>query len=396
MPQIPQCAATGFGLWNLLKMKPSQLLCPLLISLSAQSGFAEDRPLTVGWANLQWPPATNHIISVTNRTAPIYGQVWIDGLTSQPGATPRLVAQLGFGPAGSNPQNNPQWTWVDASFNLDVGNNDEFMASLLPESTGTFDYLYRYSTTGGSNWLYADLKGPIPNTATGQAPANAGKLVVTPAADTTPPAIPTGLVVSSASPPGITLQWNSQTGDPTLFGYEVLRSAAPGGPYTNIARVTTNTYSDLNTKWAANWFYVVRSVDHSFNRSANSTEVRAGADSSVTVTFNVTVPATTESSGKPVHIAGTLAQLSGGLSDWEPEGARLTRVDANHWTITLRGKEGTQIEYKYTLGSWDNVEKGRNCDEIPNRQLTLRKASDAAQTVNDTVLNWRNIAPCKD
>ena len=50
---------------------------------------------------------------------------------------------------------------------------------------------------------------------------------------------------------------------------------------------------------------------------------------------------------------------------------RLTRIDATHWTMTLTGKESTQIEYKYTLGDWDHVEKDGGCGEISNRQLTL-------------------------
>ena len=54
----------------------------------------------------------------------------------------------------------------------------------------------------------------------------------------------------------------------------------------------------------------------------------------------------------------------------------LTRTDATHWTITLTGKEGAQIEYKYALGSWDYVEKDGACGEIANRQLTLAYGAD--------------------
>ena len=72
----------------------------------------------------------------------------------------------------------------------------------------------------------------------------------------------------------------------------------------------------------------------------------------------------------------------------------LTRVDSTHWTITLTGKETVQIEYKYTLGSWDFVEKGSSCVEINNRQLTLSYGSTGSQAVNDNVPNWRNVAPC--
>jgi len=87
-------------------------------------------------------------------------------------------------------------------------------------------------------------------------------------------------------------------------------------------------------------------------------------------------------------------RLDGNLPQWNPSGVVLTRVDATHWMITLTGKETTQIEYKYTLGDWDHVEKDNACGEIANRQLTLSYGSNGTQTVNDTVQNWRNVAPC--
>jgi len=127
---------------------------------SAYSNQASGMPhLTIGWANLQWPPTMTHTISVINRTDTAYGQVWIDGATNLPGPTPGLMAQLGFGPADSDPTGNPAWTWVEAQFNTDVGNNDEYQASMLPESVGSFDYAFRYSTTNGVDWVYADLDG---------------------------------------------------------------------------------------------------------------------------------------------------------------------------------------------------------------------------------------------
>ncbi|HEX5809630.1 MAG TPA: alpha-amylase family glycosyl hydrolase, partial [Anaerolineales bacterium] len=39
--------------------------------------------LTIGWANLQWPPSIVHTISAVTRTPDVYGQVWIDGYTNQ-------------------------------------------------------------------------------------------------------------------------------------------------------------------------------------------------------------------------------------------------------------------------------------------------------------------------
>jgi hypothetical protein len=127
----------------------------------------------------------------------------------------------------------------------------------------------------------------------------------------------------------------------------------------------------------------------------NSTVVTATAAlRMVALTFTVSVPATTDGTGRSVYIAGTLNRLDGTLPEWNAGGVVLTRVDATHWTIRLNGREGTQLEYKYTLGDWDHVEKDASCGEIANRQLTLAYGSNGTQSVNDTVPNWRNVAPC--
>jgi len=347
----------------------------------------------IGWANLQWPPTIDHIISAIDRTDYIYGQVWIDGATSEPGLTDGLLAQVGYGPLGTNPDAHPDWLWGDATFNVDAGNNDEFMASLLPDQLGNFDYVYRYTTTNGRDWLYADLNGPI---VTGALPSNPGKLTVLPSEDTLAPTVPSGLRVTAASPAGVELAWDSTLDDPTLYGYEIRRSDTSGGPYITLALVVgATTFVDTDVVQGATYFYVVRAVDTSFNRSADSAEVEATAElRSVSVVFNVTVPDTTDATGLMVYIAGSLDRLDGGLPQWDPVGVVLTRVSPTLWTITLTGQEGVQIDYKYTLGSWDYVEKGATCEELSNRQLTLSYGASGVQTVNDTVLNWRNVSPC--
>jgi glycosidase len=354
--------------------------------------------VTIGWSNLQWPPTLTHTISAVNRTDTVYGQVWIDGVTSLPGPTPSLRAQLGFGPDGTNPSLDPDtWMWVEAEFNGDVGNNDEFKASLLPDALGQFDYAYRYSTTGGRDWVYADLDGS-PN---GYSPAQAGALTVNPSGDLTAPAVPTGLHVVSGSPTDIVLAWDAIAGDPTLYGYEVLRADVSGGPYAVVGSTSDPMFTDVSVSEGARYWYVVRSVDLSFNRSATSAEVSATASPrTVTVVFTAEVPATTDATGRTVNIAGTLNRLDGGLPEWNPGATHLSRLDATHWRIQLSGLEGTQIEYKYVLddgaSNWTYVEKDAACGEIANRQLTLSYGSTGTQAVNDLVLNWRNVAPCGD
>jgi glycosidase len=347
--------------------------------------------LTIGWANVQWPPTLTHTISAVNRTDNVYGQVWIDGVTSQPGQTPTLRAQLGWGPDGSNPDGNASWQWVEAAFNTDAGNNDEFVASLLPDEVGSFDYAYRYTTTDGESWVYADLDG-IGN---GYDPAQAGQLTVSASGDSTAPATPTGLHVVAADPSSITLGWDAVTGDPSEYGYEIARSSSPGGPFTTLALTTDTSYVDTTVDQDATYYYVVRAVDTSFNRSGDSAPVQAKAAlRDVTVVFNVTVPASTDATGRAVHLAGTLSLLDPPGPDWDPTATALTRLDATHWTITLHGIEATQLQYKYVLGDWNFVEKDASCGEIDNRLLTLSYGSSGTQTVNDTVQNWRNVSPC--
>jgi glycosidase/fibronectin type 3 domain-containing protein len=390
-------AGTSFTDTGLRNAQNHYYVATALDSAGNESAFSNEAVglphLVIGWANLQWPPTLNHTISAVNRTGNVYGQVWIDGVTNQPGQTESLRAQLGFGPGNSDPNGNSAWTWVDASFNVDTGNNDEFVASLLPEAVGTFDYVYRYTTTNGRDWLYADLNGPIPAS---NLPSNPGKLTVNASGDATPPAAPTGLNVVSASPAGIELAWNAVAGDPTLYGYEVLRSDTANGPYAKLGLVAGATnFVDTTVVENTTYYYVVRAVDTSFNRSDNSNEVQAKAElRTVTLVFNVTVPASTDGTGRSVYIAGFLDRLDPPGPQWDPGGKVLTRVDATHWTITLYGKETTQIEYKYALGSWDFVEKDASCGEIANRQLTLSYGANGTQIVNDTVPNWRNVAPC--
>jgi hypothetical protein len=157
------------------------------------------------------------------------------------------------------------------------------------------------------------------------------------------------------------------------------------------------TFTDFDVVEAATYYYVVRSVDLSFNRSVYSNEVSATAElRTVTLVFTVNAPASTDGTGRSECIAGTLSRLHGNLPDWNQTGVILTRVDATHWTITLTAKESTQIEYKYTLGDRDHVEKDAGCGEIGNRLLTLSFGTTGIQEINYSVLNWCNISPCSN
>ncbi len=111
----------------------------------------------VGWANTQ-APATGSVAAGSPFN--VYGQIYQSGLTEAPDAAAGVIAEAGFGPQGDNPSTNPErFTWQRATFNVQSGNNDEYMAILKPAVAGTYGYCYRFSTTGGRTWTYADLDG---------------------------------------------------------------------------------------------------------------------------------------------------------------------------------------------------------------------------------------------
>ncbi len=360
---------------------------------SGRSNEARAVPhLVIGWASLQGPTSIAHTMSALVATPDVYGQAWIDGCTSQPGPAAGLRAQAGYGPAGSPPAGNSAWVWVEARFNVDAGNNDELKARFLPEAAGTFDYGYRYSTDGGRNWLYADLAGPRGDGTS--ALAQPGMLIVSPSADTTPPATPANLHVSRAAAGSVALAWDEVTDAGGLFRYDVYRAGASGGPYTLIGSATGPAYTDGTVAAGSTCYYVVQAVDTSWNRSGYSREVQATANPrTVHVTFNVTVPEGTDgvAASVTVYLASNFPDNS-----WNPAGQALARVDATHWSATIDLPEGRELQYKYTLGSWDHVEKGASCEELGNRSAIIAYGASGTMTLDDTVLNWRNVPPCGD
>jgi hypothetical protein len=361
--------------------------------------------LVIGWANLQWPPTLD--VTVGTLTDNVYGQVWIDGVTALPGSTPGLRAQVGFGPEGTDPDGNPAWTWVEASFNVDAGNNDEFLAQILPTDVGVFDYVYRYTTTEGAHWLYADLNGPIPS---GNLPANPGKLTVTEGPRTV--TVTFNVTVPGTTPPdsdvyiagsldgfdGTYPNWDpsgvalTKAGD---FDWTITFTGPEGTAIEY--KYTLGSWESVEKDAACQEIFnrqIILTYGTDGTQEVNDTVLNWGnvppCGGTVSVTFNVTVPESTPSDAI-VYIAGSLSGFDGGLPDWDPSGVALTKVGDFDWTITLTGPDPMTVQYKFTLGSWDYVETGASCEDIPNRQSAVTYGT---QTVSDTVLNWNGIPPC--
>lgn len=104
---------------------------------------------------------TSLTVNAGTTTSPIYGRIYEAGLTENPGAASSVIAQLGYGPNGSNPISDGGWTYVNASFTMQTGpfgNDDEYSATFTAPASGTYRYVYRF-TFDGTNYTYCDLDG---------------------------------------------------------------------------------------------------------------------------------------------------------------------------------------------------------------------------------------------
>ncbi len=329
---------------------------------------------TIGWAGDLEPPAIVHTIGLTP-TQPISAQVWIDGLTDPPGQGAGVLAELGFGPTGTL---TTTWEWTPMAYAADVGNNDQYTATLTPEMTGTLQYLARFSTTAGREWTYAFTPGGQP-----------GVLIVLPSADTTPPTTPQNLRVADWSAEWIALEWDPVAGDPTLYAYDLFRQQVGRADWTKIGRVLapTTTYTDNDVTTGQTYAYVVQAVDSSFNKSGYSNQVQATAKAKlVAVTFQAVVPDYTPADAT-VYVVGDQPELCGWCN---PQTVAMEQTGAITWTKTLTLTDGLAIQYKYTRGNWNINEWWGPIVSVFNRHATVSYGTDGTQLLADTVYYWRD------
>ena len=79
--------------------------------------------------------------------------------------------------------------------------------------------------------------------------------------------------------------------------------------------------------------------------------------------------------------------IAGSMNGWNPGDAQyaLQKNDSDIWEITINGySDGETIEFKFTRGSWETVEKGTEGEEISNRSFTFGNG----ETVEITIHNW--------
>lgn len=110
------------------------------------------------YCNLQWPPSFSST-AADGSSPEVYARIFEAGTTEAGGALTGVLAELGVGPASSDPTA-VNWSWYPAQFNVQVGNDDEYVGTFpLPPAGASYAYTYRFSLDDGILWTYCDLNG---------------------------------------------------------------------------------------------------------------------------------------------------------------------------------------------------------------------------------------------
>ncbi|WP_395051900.1 fibronectin type III domain-containing protein [Flavobacterium sp.] len=113
-----------------------------------EANFTINAISALDYANLQFPGSAT-LCESGSLTA--YGQVYELGITPGAGQGSGISVEFGYNSTNTDPST---WTnWSTATYNLDSGNNDEYLYTFTPPTSGTFYYNFRYKPST-CNWQY--------------------------------------------------------------------------------------------------------------------------------------------------------------------------------------------------------------------------------------------------
>ncbi|MFN5182526.1 MAG: beta strand repeat-containing protein, partial [Bacteroidota bacterium] len=153
------CGGTSVGTGSSVVVSPASATTYFVRAVGCNTTACASTTISVqsllDWGNLQFPSTA----SICGGTTNVYGQVYEPGVTPNAGADPLIVAQIGVSPVGSNTNPNTWTNWTNASWNVQSGNNDEYIGSVgAGLSSGTYYYAFRYSINGCA-YQYGGLSG---------------------------------------------------------------------------------------------------------------------------------------------------------------------------------------------------------------------------------------------
>ncbi len=116
----------------------------------------------VDWCRLISPLETKLILGSPVLFAGVIQEEGITTITPWTDAQGPIRAQAGYGPKGTLPEGNEQWTWSDATgsptwngYSMDIPLADEYTVILYP-GLGYYSTAFRFSADSGTTWTYCD------------------------------------------------------------------------------------------------------------------------------------------------------------------------------------------------------------------------------------------------
>ncbi|MEO9851279.1 MAG: LamG-like jellyroll fold domain-containing protein [Reichenbachiella sp.] len=183
-----------------------------------------------------------------------------------------------------------------------------------------------------------------------------------------PPAAPTGLLVTAGNGT-VSLDWANNS-EPDLASYAVKRSTTSGGAYTQIATVTSSSYTDNGVTNGTTYYYVVSAIDNGSNESPNSAQAQGtpqGSGGGGTFTFNPIDDAYVREAGADNIYDRTYLRVKAG------SGARIFTFIK----FTVTGVSGSVTDAKLRLYSKDDIN-------------TVRARLGDSNSWGETTLTWNN------
>ncbi|MNW34922.1 Endo-1,4-beta-xylanase A precursor [compost metagenome] len=102
-------------------------------------------PLTIN--SLENLTDLNDRLMIGNPTPDILGEIYVEGITDEPGQGKNIKAQLGY-----KIENDTDYVWVDAEYLDEVGSKDRYKANFTPDRAGKWYYAMRFSLNNGATW----------------------------------------------------------------------------------------------------------------------------------------------------------------------------------------------------------------------------------------------------
>ncbi|MDI1315967.1 T9SS sorting signal type C domain-containing protein [Flavobacterium sp.] len=237
------------------------------------------------FANLQSPPSG--VVCQTS-TFDVFGQVYQAGVTESAGAGAGITAQFGYNGSNTDPAT---WTnWTNATFNSQVGNNDEYKYTFTPPAAGTYYYTFRYRQ-GTCTYVYGGYSGSGGGFWNGTSNLN-GVLTVNSSAVHT---------ISLSSGTGTNTQaFCENTAIPTAITYTVGGGATGAG--------VTGLPSGMSGSYNAGTFAITGTPTASGTYNYTVTTTGNGCATAVTATGTVTISSALDFANLQFPGSGTICQ----------------------------------------------------------------------------------------